>query len=185
LNRFLRAAVPLGAALATGALALLAPVGAGAVTVACSTHTVDPFCDGQSTVQTVPQALSVQGIPGSRSGQALVAVTPAVTRRQDWDARPPVSGGSGSGGPNKIFRWAPSGVRSKWCMTDVGGLRSPVRLEPCTGANNQIWKPIAEATGVNWISKATGLALTNAGGSVQVRSPGDGTGLNKRWLLVP
>jgi hypothetical protein len=171
------------AGLTAGALAL--PTFASADTVACSTHTIDPFCGGQNTEQLVPQALSVQNIPGSRSGQALVAVTPAVTRRQDFDQRVPTSGGSGSGGPDKIFRWAPSGVPSKWCMTDVGGLRSPVRLMGCTGANNQIWKPVLQATGVNWVNKATGLALTNASGSVQVRSIGTGTALNKRWIFVP
>lgn len=185
MNR-IRMAIAALAALATAGLTALAlALPAIADTVACNTHTIDPFCGGQNTEQAVPQALSVQGIPGSRSGQALVAVTPAVTRRQDWDQRPPAAGGTGTGGPDKIFRWAPSGVRSTWCMTDVGGPRSPVRLERCTGASNQIWSPVLEATGVNWVNRATGLALTNVSGSVQVRNIGDGTGLNKRWVFVP
>jgi hypothetical protein len=97
----------------------------------------------------------------------------------------PASGGSGSGGPDKIFRWAPSGVPSNFCATVTGGTQTPVRLERCTGANNQIWSPTLQATGVNWINKATGLAMTNASGAVQVRSVGTGTGLNKRWEFVP
>jgi hypothetical protein len=185
MNRIRTTIAALAAATGAGLTALALALPATADTVACSTHTIDPFCGGQNTEQTVPQALSVQNIPGSRAGQALVAVTPAVTRRQDWDQRVPASGGSGSGGPDKIFRWAPSGVPSQWCATETGGFRSAVRLERCTGANDQIWKPVLQATGVNWVNKATGLALTNASGSVQVRSIGTGTALNKRWIFVP
>jgi hypothetical protein len=186
MNR-IRATIAALAALATAGLTALAiALPATADTVACNTHTIDPFCGGQNTEQLTPQALAVPvSHGGSRAGEALIAVTPAVTRRQDWDQRAPSSGGSGTGGPDKIFRWAPSGVPSVWCATDVGGPRSPVRLQRCTGANNQIWSPAIQAAGVNWVNKATGLTLTNAGGSVQVRSLGAGTALNKRWIFVP
>jgi len=180
-TRMARAGLVLTIAPLAALAAALAP--AGAVTTACSAGD-SGFCGGQSTVQAAPAALSVQNIPGSRAGQALVAVTPSATRRQDWDLRVPASGGSGTGGPDKIFRWAPSGVPSNWCATVVGFVQSAVRLERCTGSTDQIWRPAAQATGVNWVNVLTGLALTDVSGAVQVRSVGQGTGLNKRWVFV-
>lgn len=173
------------AALVTGGLTLLAPLTASAVTAGCTAGD-SGFCGGQNTEQAAPAALAVPVFSGTtRAGEALVAVTPAANRRQDWDFRVPATGGSGTGGPDKIFRWAPSGVPSRWCATVVGGTQSPVRLERCTGATNQIFRPALQATGVNWVNVLTGLSLTNVSGHVQVRSTGLGTALNKRWEFVP
>lgn len=171
--------VPLAASLATAGLMAFA-IPAGAVTNACASGD-GGFCGGQSTVQAAPAALAV-GAPAAqvKAGTPLVAVTPAVSLRQDFDQRNPVNPVNN----DKIFKWAPRGVLSNLCVTETGGTKSQLTLQRCVGSQNQRWTPAAQASGFNWVNDATGLAMTNASGMVQARSVGTGTALNKRWTFT-
>ena len=172
-----------GFAITIAALATAAP--AFAVTNACTSGD-SGFCGGQVTSQAQPLELAV-GVPAAqaKAGTGIVADTPGLNLREDWDMRNPADQ---PGSQVKIFKFAPRGIRTNLCVTEVGGTQSQLVLERCTGANNQRWTPNEQASGFNWVNQATGLALTavsdSSGTPVQARSLGAGTGANKRWTFV-
>ena len=125
-----------------------------------------------------------------RPGTLLVGMTPAFSARQDWDVRPPFAGSS-----DRVFRWAPRGVRSPLCITatrDVAGSR--LRLQPCrigsAGSSHQVWRPVNVIDSGYRVYKnvANGLVMTLVGdfngAPLQIRSMGHGTGGNKNFKLV-
>lgn len=184
-------------ALATAVVAALiafAP-NANAMTRACQTGD-SGFCGGQKSIQAAPLELAV-AVPISQvhAGTTLVGMGPAFNGREDWDARVPSTGGSGSGGPNKVFRFAPRGTPVNLCLTAISDVaRSAPALEPCVsgtaGSSHQVWSPqnVRNDGSVVWRNVANGLALTFAGdfqgAPVQIRSIGTGTGTNKNLVFV-
>lgn len=184
------ALVPLAASLTTAGLVALA-IPAGAITNACGNAASDS-CGGQKSAQTAPLELAVSGtIAGAAAGTRIVANTPGLNGHEDFLATPPASGGSGSGGPDKVFRFDPRGEvpSTNLAITETGGTQSQLRLERYTGARNQIWKPVTGTTGnVVWINQATGFAMRiigdTSGSPVQARSAGAGTGANENFSPV-
>lgn len=91
--------------------------------------------------------------------------------------------------PPPIPRWDGSPVLTLFCLPGkphqppLGAVRREDN-QPEGTTLNRIRTTIA-ALAAATTAGLTALALTNAGGSVQVRSIGTGTALNKRWIFVP
>lgn len=159
---------------------LLTILPAQAITVGCATLD-GGFCGGQTTVQSTPAAMTVaSSATDAKAGTGLVGTTPADSQRQDFDQRNPLNPVNN----DKVFKFAPRGVPTNLCVTDVGGVGSAVVLEHCNGSEAQRWQPVEQATGFNWINDATGLALTNVNGTLRVRPDGAGTANDKRWVFT-
>src|SRR6266516_4614390 len=177
----------LAAGLATP-LALALPA-AHAVTRACTTGD-GGFCSGQVSKQAVPLELAVAvSIAQVTDGTKIVASTPALSGREDWDIRPAT-------GSFRTFTFAPRGQPTNLCLTassDVPGSQLNLRLcEPgSVGSSHQLWHPdnILGGGYVVWVNAADGMAMTVAGDTpgspVQVRAVGAGTGGNKNFAPVP
>jgi hypothetical protein len=170
-------------------LALALP-GANATTTACVIGD-GGHCGGLISHQSVPLEIAV-GVPVSQVGPGtrLVGMTPAFSAREDWDVRPPSPGSS-----DRVFRWAPRGVRSPLCITasrDVA--RSRPTLQQCqigaAGSSHQIWMPVNVIDSSYRVYKnaANGLVMTLVGdfngAPLQIRSMGSGTGGNKNFKFV-
>jgi len=178
----------LAASIATP-LAVALPA-ANATTVACVIGD-GGHCGGLISHQSVPLEIAV-AVPVSqvRPGALLVGMTPAFSAREDWDVRPPFSGSS-----DRVFRWAPRGVRSPLCITATRDVaRSRLRLQQCqigaAGSSHQIWRPVnvIDSGYRVYRNEANGLVMTLAGDSngapLQIRSMGLGTGGNKNFKFV-
>jgi len=168
----------------------LALPAANAATSACVTGDRG-HCGGLISHQSVPLQIAV-AVPVSqvRPGTRLVGMTPALTARQDWDVRPPNSGSS-----DRVFRWAPRGVRSRLCITATrDAARSRLTLQRChigaAGGSHQIWTPVNVIHGGYRVYKnsANGLVMTLhgdfSGAPLQIRSMGLGTAGNKNFKFV-
>jgi hypothetical protein len=180
--------VLLAAGIATP-IALALPA-ANAITTACVIGD-GGHCGGAISHQSAPLEIAV-AVPVSqvRAGTPLVGMTPAFSARADWDVRPPFAGSS-----DRVFRWAPRGVRSPLCITatrDVAGSR--LRLQPCrigsAGSSHQVWRPVNVIDSGYRVYKnvANGLVMTLVGDSngapLQIRSMGLGTGGNKNFKII-
>ena len=180
--------VLLAAGIATP-IALALPA-ANATTTACVIGD-GGHCGGAVSHQSTPLEIAV-AVPVSqvRPGTLLIGMTPGFSARQDWDVRPP-SGGSS----DRVFRWAPRGVRSPLCITatrDVAGSR--LSLQQCrigsAGSSHQVWKPVNVIDSGYRVYKnvANGLVMTlpsdSSGAPLQIRSMGLGTGGNKNFKIV-
>ena len=170
-------------------LALALPA-ANATTTACVTGDRG-HCGGLISHQSVPLEIAV-AVPISQVGPGtrLVGMTPAFSAREDWDVRPPFSGSS-----DRVFRWAPRGVRSPLCITASRDVpRSRLTLQRCqigaAGSSHQIWKPInvIDSGFRVYKNEANGLVMTLqgdfSGAPLQIRSMGLGTGGNKNFKFI-
>jgi hypothetical protein len=170
-------------------IALALPA-ANATTTACIIGD-GGHCGGVVSHQSAPLEITV-AVPVSqvRPGTLLIGMTPSFSARQDWDVRSPLPGSS-----DRVFRWAPRGVRSPLCITatrDVAG--SQLRLQACrlgaSGSSHQVWRPVNVIGSGYRVYKnvANGLVMTLIGDSngapLQIRSMGHGTGDNKNFKIV-
>lgn len=183
MKQLARAAAAAAVLLAPAAAAVAAVAPAGAVTSACAS---DPFCGGQ-TLKSPALALAAASDTARTLSPVVVAV-PSASSRQDWDMRNPANPVNN----DKIFTWAPNGIRSGLCMSDpFTSVRKPIQLRRCNGSEFQRWTPALGGDGyVVWVNDATGFALTAPPGAVpgtglQGRSVGQGTGSNKLWIFTP
>jgi hypothetical protein len=170
-------------------VALALPAANGTTTACVIGH--GGHCGGLISHQSVPLEIAV-AVPISQVGPGtrLVGMTPAFSAREDWVVRPPFSGSS-----DRVFRWAPRGVRSRLCITASRDVpRSRLTLQRCqlgtVGSSHQIWKPInvIDSGFRVYKNEANGLVMTLhgdfSGAPLQIRSMGLGTGGNKNFKFI-
>jgi hypothetical protein len=169
----------LAAAFAALGLALPAAQAATAITPACGATS---FCGGQ-TLDSPDLALAVATSVPATGTKVIVAVG-AADPRQDFLMVSPANPVNN----DKLFRYAPSGVASGYCMSEPSlDVKTLIVLRKCNGSVFQQWTPAQFDGSVNtWINNASGFALSDpnsgpAGTQLVSRRAGLGTYAGELW----